>query len=353
MLFLRMTARQQLAVCLAAVTLAATAAGCGDGGGGDGPRVVDKVTYLTGFGAFGREGFAWVAREKGYFRAQGLDVDVQPGAAGEKNLQLLASGRAQFALVDYAGVVVRAGHGRFDQFRLVGAVNDRTLISLMTLDGTGITRPADLAGKRIGQAAGAVPKTLFPTYARLAGIDPETVSWVETSPQGLPALLASGRVDAVGQFVVGQPAIAAAAGGRRVVVFPYGDYLTDLYGNVVVTTAELVERDPDLVRRFVTALMQGLRYAVDHPDEAGQILHAAHPATDADTAAAELALMRAYVPSDRPSLPLGAFDRIRVARSVAAMQAAGLITGFVQPESFVDFTVMTPAATAAAAGVAR
>jgi NitT/TauT family transport system substrate-binding protein len=303
--------------------------------------VSDKVTFLTGFGAFGREAAPWVAKEKGFFQAQGIEVDIRLGAAGDHNLQLVASGKAQFALIDYAGAVVRAGNGRFADFRLVGAVNPQTLISLMALDGSGITRPKDLEGKRIGQAAGAVPKTLFPTYARLAGIDAKTVTWVESTPQGLPALLAAGKVDAIGQFVVGKPAIAKVAGGRQVITLPYSDVLTDLYGNAVVTTTDLAGRNPDLARRFTTALMQGLRYAVDHPQEAAQILHRYQPNTDIPTAAAELELMRAYTVTDQPGLPAGAFDPARVARSVAALESAGLIPQAIDPASFVDFTVMS------------
>lgn len=351
----RLPARQQLAVCLAAVVLA-TAGGCGNGDGSAEREVTDKVTYLTGLGAFGREGFAWVAKEKGYFRAQGIEVDIKLGAAGDHNLQLVGSGRAQFALIDYAGAVVRAGNGNFDDFRLVGAVNPQTLISLMALDGSGITNPKDLEGKRIAQATGAVPKTLFPTYARLARIDPKSVTWVESTPQQLPTLLAAGKVDAIGQFVVGKPTIAKVAGGRQVVILPYSDVLTDLYGNVVVTTADLARRNPDLARRFTTALMQGLRYAVDHPEEAARILHRYQPNTDIPTAAAELELMRAYTPIAQPGLPAGAFDPIRVARSVAAVQAAGLIPKGVDPASFVDFAIMSGpdvATSAAGTGAAR
>ncbi|HEX5541571.1 MAG TPA: ABC transporter substrate-binding protein [Micromonospora sp.] len=126
-------------------------------------------------------------------------------------------------------------------------------------------------------------------------------------------------------------------------VLPYSDYLIDLYGNVLVTSADLTKHNPDLARRFATALMQGLRYAVDHPEEAGDILHRHQPTTDAAPAAAELELMRPYVVPGQPAAA-GAFDPSRVARSVATMQAAALIPAFVDPRTFVDFTIL-PGAT--------
>ena len=296
------------------------------------PSTRDKITYLTAFGSFGREGYAWVARDKGFFAEAGLEVDIKPGAAGDLNLKTLAAGQAQFTVIDYSGALVRAGNGSFGDFRCVAALTSRTLIALMSLAGYGIQAPADLKGKTIGQAQGAVIKTLFPAYARLAGVDPDTVKWLEFTPQELPALLASRRVDAIGQFVVGQPAIAKAAGGRDVVVLPYSNFLGDLYGNVLVTRTDLLNTRPELVQRFTGALLRGLDYAVAHPEEAGQILHKAVPTTDAVTAAAELILLRAYV-GTQP----GRFDAPKVRRGIALLQGLGLFSSGFDPEQLVSF----------------
>jgi NitT/TauT family transport system substrate-binding protein len=252
---------------------------------------MDKVTYVTGFGTFGRDSYAWLAAQKGYFREAGLQVTIQPGTGTENNLKALASGKAQFAALDFSAAIVHIGATSDTGFRAVAAIQQRTVVAIMTLTGTGISRPADLPGHTIAEPGGAASKTLFPAYARLAGIDPDKVRWIDATPQQLPTLLAAGRVDAIGQFVVGAPAIERAASGRRAVMLPYSDYLTDLYGNVLVTPTTLTTRSPDLVRRFSTALMKGLAYTIAHPDEAGQILHQAQPTTDAATAAAEVRLM--------------------------------------------------------------
>jgi NitT/TauT family transport system substrate-binding protein len=61
-------------------------AGCGSGSPPPRQQTARPVTYLTGFGTFGREGYAWVAGAKGYFRDAGLRVNILPGAAGDANL---------------------------------------------------------------------------------------------------------------------------------------------------------------------------------------------------------------------------------------------------------------------------
>src|SRR5438067_275823 len=205
------TRRRLLSTAMLGAASAVTGACSGHRPGPNDTMPLDRVTYLTGLGAFGREAFAWVADAKGYFRDAGVQVRIVPGAAGDENLKKIAAGAAaaQFGVVDASGAFIRAGHDGFGPFRLVAALNNQTLIAIMSLLGRGIMIPADLRGKTIAQAEGAVVKTLFPGYARLAGVDPSKVRWVEVAATALPALLASGQVDAIGQFVVGKPAVAA------------------------------------------------------------------------------------------------------------------------------------------------
>jgi NitT/TauT family transport system substrate-binding protein len=325
--------RWHTAICLAAFV--ATSGGCSTRG--DEPTVVDQVTFVTALGQTGREGYAYVADAKGYFAEEHIKVSVKPGAAGDANMQLLRGGQAQFIAIDYSGAVVRAGTGKFDGVHCVAVLQQKTTIALMALESSGIRTPRDLAGKTVAQPAGAVTKTLFPAYARLAGLDQAqiaTVKWQDAAGPQLPALLAARKVDAVGQFVPAQPTVSAAAKGAAVTVLAYGDYMSDLYGNVVVTRDDV---DKGLQHRFVRALLRGLRYAVDHPEEAGQIIHAAAPTTPATGAAAELRLLKPYVGSAQATPEL-------VARSVALLQGIGMIPGPIPPEKIFDFSV-APSAT--------
>jgi NitT/TauT family transport system substrate-binding protein len=103
------------------------------------------------------------------------------------------------------------------------------------------------------------------------------VRFVNASPQTLLSLVGTGSTDAIAQFVVGKSTVEALA-RRPVVLLPYSDLLADLPGNALWTATAI---DPDLVRRFRAALLDGLRHALAHPAEAGQILAANVPGTNA------------------------------------------------------------------------
>src|SRR5262245_40601604 len=98
--------RTALMTAAAVATAPIGVAGCGGGSPSTEakpPEQPDKVGYVTAFGTFGREAYAWVAKDKGYFAEVGIEVTIVPGSAGETNLNLLRAGRADFAVIDYSG----------------------------------------------------------------------------------------------------------------------------------------------------------------------------------------------------------------------------------------------------------
>jgi NitT/TauT family transport system substrate-binding protein len=286
------------------------------------------VRILTGLGFQGREAYLDVATEKGWFAEAGLTVEVLPGEGTQQNLTLLTAGQAEFATLDVNAALIEHSRGTFTDFRLTAVLQDLLLSCVMALESSGIARPRDLAGRTIAYIPGGINDVVFPAYAELAGFDAGSVELVSLPPPSFGAALAEGRVDAIMQFVVGRHTIERAAGGEPVVVFPYADWLSELYGSGIGCQAGLATEDPGLARRFNTAALRGLVYAVEHPQEAGEIFAARHEGQDAGSAAAELAALAGYV---RPGedvggpLPLGEFANVRLVQSVALLEGLGVI----------------------------
>ena len=332
---------------LAAALLTAvlvTASACSDSGKGDSTAAtaggkggeLTKVSYVTGFGAVGRDAFAWVAKEKGYFQEAGLDVDIQLGAGNTQNLTLLKSGQVQFAAMDFSGATVLSGQGKFTDWRAVAAIHQQTLVSIMTTKDTGITKPADLAGKKIATATGSVSELLFPAYAKLAGLDPKSVTMQGVQPTALNGLMAQRKVDALSTFLLSKTALQTAS-KKEVVVMPYSDFLGDLFGNVIVASDHEITANRDVVKKFVGAMMKGLQYTLDHPDEAAAILNKAQPASKIPAAIGEINAMKPYT-SPPNGAPLGFLDQQRVARTIAILQGNGLMPAGLTPDKVADFS---------------
>ena len=330
-----------------ALTLVAVA-GCTSDSGGDedttaaGGGALEKVVYLTSFGNFGRDSYAHVAKEKGFFRDAGFDVEIKPGAGTGKNIQSVVTGQALFTPIDLTGGLLTAGGPqKTTGFVGVSAIQQRTMAAVMTTEDKGITGPKDLEGKTLADLPGSVVRNLFPTYAKLAGVDYEKVKWVNGAPETLMGTLASGQVDGIGQFVVGKPTLEGISKGKKkAVLLPYSDYLQDLYGNVLITSTKYAEENPEKTKAFAAALLKGLDYSLKNPAEAGQILQKAEATANPDSAAAELTLMAPYVGT---ADQMGTLDAQRVARSIAILQGSGQIAAGLTPEAVINFDLAAKA----------
>jgi NitT/TauT family transport system substrate-binding protein len=344
----RRTFTRTLMAAALATTLV-TAAGCSDDSGDKASASsganLEKITYLTSFGTFGRDAYAYVAKEKGYFADAGFDVDIKPGGGTLENLKAIVGGQAQFTPLDLTGLLLAAGakQNPITGFAAVAGVQQRTMAAIISLEGNGIATPKDLEGKTLTDSPSSVVRNLFPTYAKAAKIDYTKVKWQDGTPQTLMGVLASGKTAGIGQFVVGKPTVEAVAKGKKAVVLPYSDYLQDLYGNVLCTSSAYAKSNPDKTKKFTAALLKGLEDSISNPAEAGQILKKYVPTANPQAAAAELTLMGPFVRSAASGVPVGALDGQRVARSIAILQGSGQIAAGLTPEKVIDFGVVPQA----------
>lgn len=308
--------------------LALTSAGCSsaapagtdDASDSDSPEELTSVTYLTSFNTFGRDAYAFVALEKGFFEDAGFDVEIQPGSGTVDVLKLVASGKADFGVGDFQAAALTIANEQIP-VRIVSAIQDKSLAAIATAEGYGVSEPKDLEGKKIADQPGSVNEVLFPVYAEAAGIDASKVTFVPAQPSALPQLLASRQVDAIGQFVVADGLIRGAT-GKAGVFLPFSDYLDDLYGNALFASEERAADDPDSIARFNEALHEGLEYAIENPEEAGEILAKYQPTQKADVAAGEITAMTPYV-GDATSN--GVLDPARVDAILALLFDGGAI----------------------------
>src|SRR5690606_41672798 len=96
-----------------ALPTAPALAACGDGTPSTGAATTPTtIPYVTNFGVFGRDAYAWLGQTAGHFADHGLEVEIQPGTGTEGNLAALIGGTADFAAIDLAGAAMV--HGAID-----------------------------------------------------------------------------------------------------------------------------------------------------------------------------------------------------------------------------------------------
>jgi NitT/TauT family transport system substrate-binding protein len=308
----------RLCAALAALVLAVQAA-----------AAADKITFVTDFGYNGRHAYYFVALDKGYYARANLDVDIVRGQGSADAVKQVGAGTAQLGFADAAAVILARGNDRIP-VKLVAMVYAKPPHAIYVLKDSGITKPKDLEGRKIADTAfSAVPK-LFNAYAQAAHIDAGKVTWLVATSDALPGMLTTGRADGIGQFTVGEPLLAKAAAPKQVFALTYADAGLDLYGNGIIASDSLIQSNPDLIRRFVTATMQGLKDAIADPKAAGEIMHKYHREVDADIAEGETSKVATLV--DQPGLPLGILDPAHVKETVDIVAGAYSLKYPVNPD---------------------
>ena len=288
----------------------------------------DKITFVTDFGYNGRHAYYFVALDKGYYTRQNLEVDIVRGQGSADAVKQVAAGTAQLGFADTAAVILGRGNDQIPT-KLVAIVYAKPPHAIFVLKDSGISKPKDLEGKKIADTAfSAVPK-LFDAYAKAAKIDGGKVTWLVATSDALPGMLKTGRADGIGQFTVGAPLLAKTAAPQEIHALAYADVGLDLYGNGIIASDALLKSNPGLVKRFVTATLQGLADAIANPEQAGAIMHKYHRQVDADIATGETRIVGTLTKQD--GVPLGTLDPERVKKSIDIVSGAFTLKNPVTP----------------------
>ncbi len=261
----RTVAAAALATALALVSACSSGSDSADDAkGGDG-KALEKVTYLTSFGNFGRDSYAWVAKDKGFFKEAGFDVEIKPGqGTGARDPdRRRRPGRLRPDRPDRRPARSSATARPRTSWRWPRSSSAPWPPS-SRVEGKNIASPKDLEGKKLADTPGSVVRNLFPTYARLAGVDDNKVTWVNGEAQTLIGTLASGRWTAsASSSSASRPSRRSTK--KKPVVLPYSNVMQDLYGNALITSSKIAKEKPEMVKKFTAALLKGLEYALAQP----------------------------------------------------------------------------------------
>ena len=115
--------------------------------------------------------------------------------------------------------------------------------------------------------------------------------------------------------------------------FMYADHNFGFYANGIIVRDEMIEQKPDLVRRFVDAVLKGYRFAFDNPAESCTILRKHHPDIDQDVCLGEVALAKALVMTpEAQQRGLGFMSRERVQKTIDVLREFMGFKGEAKPE---------------------
>jgi NitT/TauT family transport system substrate-binding protein len=206
----------------------------------------------------------------GTFARLGLNVAMDRGNGSGDTISKVASGAYDLGLADTYAMVRFNAANPTNRLISVAMVQDASAVGIVAQRARGIKKPADLAGKKFYGPAADSGRLLFPIFAKLNGIDPNSIQWNTVSPDLRDTMLARGEADAVCSNLVTTIMNLRAVNipESKLTTFYYGRYGIALYGSSLVTTKAFAEKNPEAIANFVRGLVHGLNGMIDDLDGA-------------------------------------------------------------------------------------
>jgi NitT/TauT family transport system substrate-binding protein len=269
----------------------------------------EDIHFQLDWIAFGRHAPYYTALEKGFYAGKNLNVSIAQGSGTMQGLRTLIAGKAQFVFQDIGVMMaVRAKEGA--KIRALACLYQKSPHTVFFIEGKGISKPKDLEGKKIAFSPGDSPKLMFPAFARANGIDESKVGWLSVDPNSKNAVLLNHSVDGMITYLFTLPVLQKAAQNNdKIGTLVYSDYGADFYSNGLGAMDDFIKEKPDVVRNFVQATMEGVKYTLANPEDAVRMLKKHQPQLDEETAVQEIAIIRKLSNADNSKGPLGAMTK--------------------------------------------
>lgn len=223
-----------------------------------------------------------LADTQGFFARQHIKVTLIDGGPGKNPVPMVGAGQAQFGIVAGAEVLLARMAPVPVNIVAIGAITQKFPYAYIKLGNPSDPdpKPKDLEGKKVGIHADG--QVYLDAMVKRNNLDASTIK-VQTIKGGAEPLLI-GQVDYMATMInnqtyqVEQEALKANASsgikGKTWKAISFDTYGVPLYGDVIFANGDLIKSNPDLVRRFMLAVGQGLDYLLKNPEKSVEIVKA-------------------------------------------------------------------------------
>ena len=211
-----------------------------------------------------------VAIDKGYFKAEGLDVTIDTAAGSLEPINRVASGTYDMGFGDINSLIKFRDANPGTPIKAVFMVYNKPPFSIVGRKSRGVAAPKDLEGKKLGAPPPDGAYAQWPIFTQANGIDASKVTIVSVGFPVREPMLASGEVDAITGFSFSSYINLKDRGvpANDITVLLMADYGVNLYGNTIMVNPKFAAEKPDAVKAFLRAFVKGLHETAKNPSTA-------------------------------------------------------------------------------------
>lgn len=272
----------------------------------------------------------YVALDKGWYLEEGIEVTIVPGAPDVSAVDLVLSESRQFGTSLLADLAVQVQQGR--PLRSVAQIQQKNGLLLVARKDSGIERPQDFRGKRVGVWLGNW-QAQFDSLMANAGINRDEFELVSQGYSMAPFL--NGELDVASAMIYNEyySVLESGVSADELSIIDYADYGLGFPGDALFTSLRMIEQKPELVAKVVRASLRGWKYAIENPEEAVEIV-LKYDDTQMQTQQHQMSMMleiaKLVVIGDHP---IGQTDEVAAGSMLTTLLQYGILASPVDPQS--------------------
>ena len=223
----------------------------------------------------------YLAMKKGYFKEEGIELTVLRGSGSADSAKKIDLGQADVGISDAPTVLTAISKGA--NLKMVAVVFDKAGNNVFFKKSANIKTPKDLVGKKIAVPPADSHRVLWPAFASLNGIDPNSVTLVNVKPEGKQAIVAAGEVDGSFDLYTSYAIWEKVLGKGEVGNLLWANFGLPIYGHTYFVNNDLIKKNPKLIEKFLRATHKGWRDAKADPKAAIDAMVEQVPGLDGPT----------------------------------------------------------------------
>jgi NitT/TauT family transport system substrate-binding protein len=289
----------------------------------------------------------FVAIDKGYYKAEGLDVTVDTGPGSVPGIARVAAGTYPIGFFDINSLVRFRDQNPAQAVKAVMIVYDRPPFSIVSLKKAGIKTPKDLEGKILGAPA---PDGAFAQWKAFVKLNKFDETKVKIENVGFPVrepMLAQGKVDAITGFSFSSyfNLLQNNIKGDDIAVMLMSDYGIVMYGNAIMVNPDYAKANPKVIAGFVRATIKGVIDTAKNPEDAIKSVMKRNETGDAaiELERLKMALRDNIVTPWVKENGVGGIDPARLAKSLEQIEDTYEFKNKPKPEDIFTSEYLPPA----------
>jgi len=208
-----------------------------------------------------------LALDRGYFKAEGLDVTIDTAGGSVEPINRIASRTYDMAFADINSLIKFRDQNPQTPLKAVFMVYSNPPFAIVTRKSRGVTAPKDLEGKKLGAPAADGAYAQWPIFVKANGIDAAKVEILNVGFPVREPMLVSGHVDAITGFSFSTYINVKHSGVAQddIVVLLMANYGVKLYGNTIMVNPSFAADKPQAVRGFLRGFLKALKDTTKEP----------------------------------------------------------------------------------------